>query len=213
MLLAIISCAHRQSVETCREKFLASYFMLSTTPNYSYDNYYNMPVNMTDSAKTYLSCMFRKSPNNIENYIWQAKTHFILKEYDSLIYSINNISIPIDEDFKYAFESLIGIGYEMINKTDSAINHYKRALNLIESDKDIIPMDYAFTKFLVENNKENFEVELLMVVEGFQQRNPNDSLYYLYLNEIKKIPFEKGRELIIKNIVTRYDMLFYQKPD
>src|SRR5690554_4981966 len=211
--LVILSCTHRQNVEMCREKFLASYFMLSTMPNYFYDNYNNMPINMSDSAKIYLTCMFREDPENNENYIWLAKTHFILKEYDSLIYSMKNIPIPINKDFKYAFESLTGVGYEKISKIDSANSHYRNALNLIEKDKDNIPMDFAFINFLLENNKENFKAELLKAIEGFQQKNPNDSLYNLYMNEIEKIPFENDRESIINNIVPRYDMLFYQNPD
>lgn len=213
LFINIISCQRRQNVEICKEKFLASYFTLSTMPNYTYDNYNNIPVNMSDSAKIYLNCMFKAMPNNIENYIWQAKTHFILKEYDSLIYSVKNISIPVDKDFKYAFESLTGIGYEKINMKDSAIIYYKKALDLVEGDKDNIPLDYAFTKFLIENNNRNFKVELEMAIEKFQEKKANDSMYKIYLNEIEKIPFEEKRETIIDNIVARYDMLFYQKPN
>ncbi|MBA5629219.1 tetratricopeptide repeat protein [Moheibacter lacus] len=213
LFLIVSSCQKRQNEQICREKFFASYFTLSTMPSYSYDKYNNIPLNMPDSAKIYINCMIRLSPDNYENYIWQAKTYFILKEYDSLIYSMKNTPTPIDHDFNYAFESLTGIGYEKIDMGDSANLHYRKALDIIEKTKDKIPMDYAFTKYLIENNNANFKIQLEKVIKDFQQRNPNDSMYNIYLREVQKIPFEQGREFIISDIVKRYDKLFYQTPN
>lgn len=212
LLLIITSCNNSNKKDDCLQKFLGSYVSLKTTPGPWYDNDNSSWVNMSDSARIYVNCMIKTSPNNPENYLWKAKTHFILGEYDSMIYTLQSAPDFVDKSYNYAFESLIGIGYEFSDKKENAEKHYENSLELISNYQNELPFDFAFSNFLLNNNPIKFKENLISSIEEFQNQVPNDSMYNLYLYEVNKIPYDKDRRLLIDNIVSRYDALFYQKP-
>lgn len=208
----IVSCSNSR-VKNYKQRFFSSYISLPILPNPTFDEYNQIEINMADTAKTYINLLIKEEPKNIENYLWKAKTYFMLEDFDSMIYTLNHLPSLSNMKYEYAIHSLTGIGFEFKGNIDEANRFYEKSLHAISKNKDEIPLDYAFSKFLLSNDKETFKNDLINSLIEYNKKVPNEEILKIYLNEFENIPFEHKRKDIIYYILQRPDNLFFEIPE